>query len=161
MWLKFSSKQNCGVVTSPKKQTKPTQNVSWVRFVRFLGEVTARQFCFKINWPLENRVSGRLSLLSVQCSVSKTTQMEKLLNARHNLGWLPWQHNNLYRKRCLTVEWLISMLRFCHRFVADDDHNCQSPSNKVLRGALFDKTEFFVKEAKMNTTLWEQIYQNF
>ena len=29
-----------------------TSIVSWVRFVHFLGEVTARQFCFEIYWPL-------------------------------------------------------------------------------------------------------------
>ena len=28
------------------------QLLSWVRFVHFLGEVTARQFCFEIYWPL-------------------------------------------------------------------------------------------------------------
>ena len=36
------SKKNCWAVTSPKKRTR------WVRFVRFLGEFTARQFCFEI-----------------------------------------------------------------------------------------------------------------
>ena len=55
------SKQNCWAITSPKKQTKRTQNtilsafcslVSWVHFVCFLGEVSARQFCFEIYWPL-------------------------------------------------------------------------------------------------------------
>ena len=57
---------NWGAVTSAKKQTKHTQGivfwvlfpkneqstlriVSRVRFVYFLGQVTARQFCFKIS----------------------------------------------------------------------------------------------------------------
>ena len=30
--------------------------VSWVHFVCFLGEVMARQFCFKINWPLGTKI---------------------------------------------------------------------------------------------------------
>ena len=45
-------KQHCRAVTSPKKQVKRTQDTILVRFVHFLGEVTAQQFCFEIYWPL-------------------------------------------------------------------------------------------------------------
>ena len=44
------SKQNCGAVTSSKKQTKRTQDTILSALCSFfLGKVTARQFCFEIN----------------------------------------------------------------------------------------------------------------
>ena len=36
----------------PNNKCNALRIVSWVRFVCFLGEVTARQLCFEINWPL-------------------------------------------------------------------------------------------------------------
>ena len=42
------SKQDFRVVTSPKKQTKRTQDTILSVFRSFLGEVTARQLCFEI-----------------------------------------------------------------------------------------------------------------
>ena len=47
------SKQNCWVVTSPKNQMKRTQDTILSVFRSFLGEVTARQLCFEIYWPLD------------------------------------------------------------------------------------------------------------
>ena len=46
------SKQNFWAITSSKNERNALRIVSWVRFVCFLEEVMARQFCFEIYWPL-------------------------------------------------------------------------------------------------------------
>ena len=38
---------------SIKMKGNVLKTVFWVRFLHFLGEVTAQQFCFEINWPLD------------------------------------------------------------------------------------------------------------
>ena len=56
------SKQNCRAVTSPKKRTSCASFLlRIVSYVRFLGEVTARQFCFEINWPLSTAAKQQVN----------------------------------------------------------------------------------------------------
>ena len=79
--LALTSKQNCWAVTSPKKRVKCTQDTIWVCLVCFLGELTARQFCFDIYWPLDCDFFGCQS--GVQCNAvaaSNHQQLKKELN---------------------------------------------------------------------------------
>ena len=41
---------------------KTNEMQSWVLFACFLGEVTARKFCFEINWPLRIYLQERLGI---------------------------------------------------------------------------------------------------
>ena len=77
----LSSKQNRRAVTSPKEGKKCTQDTIWVCLVCFLGELTARQFCFEIYWPLDCDFFGCQS--GVQCNAvaaSNHQQLKKELN---------------------------------------------------------------------------------
>ena len=85
-------KQNCRAITSPKKRAI----LSWVRFFHFLGEVTARQLCFEIYWPLQNiewkhALSFRDLYVYAQnyCkkAVAKHSTQYKWTHLSHNTQW--------------------------------------------------------------------------
>ena len=105
------SKQNCWAVTSPRRI------VSWVRFVCFLGEVMALQFCFEIYWPLKSKIFGQES------TYVKEKKLKIPLMVRQKLGMISeinYFQNWIYQKKCLTkvgvLNWYSSLKSFLERF---------------------------------------------
>ena len=98
-----SRKKNCRAVTSSKK-TNETHELSWVRIVRFLEEVTARQFYFEINWPLEfpigrhlqSRISTFTKAKSICCGIATNCVADN--HSIHKFWWcLPSKSDGLWR----------------------------------------------------------------